>query len=467
MRYAGKGVIVGVYSIIVMLIMGYIWPFTTVERRFHRGYGDFNSVGGFHKGIDIYSPSPRSLIQTPFNLPEIKESIKDTETGQWSILLVQYPWSPIGLLYEHVIEPEQTTPGWHVETAIAQCYNSDPDPSAVRHVHIANFAPDDWSIPLLPKGYSDVSPNFYVPEHSVVFAPITQSSYPERRISFFICDPPFLHEPFYPRKAVDFRVAPRSSISGSTADCSTGVRSLVLNSIDRMNPISAEYEANDYYQPRIIFNWSNELEANPKVSEPPPEFLSLYDGGFIAGQTFDNSYVCTNTSTIEDVGDYGIGNIWTEPYSAQQDYEDYDPDDPIFEQIRCRGAWDTILSIDRNDEEPENLWAIENSESCFPDGRYRIGLTAESHTGEILSEYLPEDRVIIDNFIPHVDRVIALHLYSDNIINIIYTGRWETLETPASGAWRELGKTVEGYLLPNEFGKSTLDALGIEHHACS
>jgi hypothetical protein len=132
------------------------------------------------------------------------------------------------------------------------------------------------------------------------------------------------------------------------------------------------------------------------------------------------------------------------------------------ERSRIHVSEDTKSHVRKN-LKGQNLWAIENSESCFPDGRYRVGLTAESHTGKILSEYLPEDGVIIDNFIPHIDRVIALHLYSDNITNITYTGRWKTQETPSS-AWRKLVQTVEGYLLPREFGKSPLDALGIVVH---
>jgi hypothetical protein len=340
-----------------MLIATYIWPFTNVEHRFHRGYGDFNTVaGGFHKGIDVYSPTSLSMVQAPFENALISKVEKDPLTDQWSILLVQGPYSPMGLLYQHIVDPIYYKEEDVLEYEIGMCYDSIPPPLGfARHVHIANFDPNDWPPPnemLIPKGYGDVSPNFYVPEHGIVFAPITLSANPNNLIAFFTEN--FPAEQFYLRKAVDFRVAPSSTISGSADDCSTGVRSLVLNSIDRMNPISDEYETNVFYEPRIVFNWSNELED--RIASYA-ECSFLY-GSYLGGQQFDMSYVCTNTSVIEDVGDYGIGNIWTEPYNAQQDFDDSDPD-PSKEQIRCRGAWDTILSIDRNDDLPENLGSSE------------------------------------------------------------------------------------------------------------
>ncbi len=447
-------------SLIIALILSYVWPFQSIDHRIHRGYGDFNGIAGFHQGIDVYSPSNTEPVYSPFPSAYVYGAIQTPLLPEWSVLLTQSDSSSMGLLYEHIIPDSSFAATDTLGNTVGTCYNPSGI-SAVRHVHIANFATADW-IPgqLLPQaGYSDVLADFSIPVHYASFAPVLEASIPLSGIGFWPEGVPLALDIL--RGAVDFRIAARSANSGSSSVDSTGVRKLEINSISRENPFTEEYTPYEYYSPRTVFDWSQELEPNAHEGVPLDEYRYLYQY-FMGGTVFDYSYICTNSSNL-DTGTQGIDNIWTEPYDSQVDWL-YSQTHP---EIRCRGAWDTIL---------KKVWtatdqsACENSDACFPDGKYLVDVTATSHTGNTASISLPVDSVtspnhspvgiIVDNFVPFVDEVIFYSIYSEAIVNTIYNGTWLSV----SDINRKLSKEIYGYLLPGNFGKASQDDLGIAVH---
>jgi hypothetical protein len=162
-------------------------------------------------------------------------------------------------------------------------------------------------------------------------------------------------------------------------------------------------------------------------------------------------YHITNSSVVTP-GPNGIDNIWTEDYSASSDFAS---------GIRCRGAWDTLL---KEEWDAQDQTACENSEACFPDGRYLIDISSTSQTGSTLPISLPVDDVyfpnpepigiVVDNFIPYVEQLVFYTTYPDGEFHLLYSNQWDTISStereslsrPAGYLPEGVGKTPQGYL---------------------
>jgi hypothetical protein len=290
------------------------------------------------------------------------------------------------------------------------------------HVHIATYDPAIWPTQIgqiVPQpGHSNIIDQFVITDNVIFIDVYTMlqgiAFYPDETFP-----PPEFQDRI--RGAVDFKVAPRSSVTGLAGDDSCGVRSIEV-AIRKQLAYNSEYVSTEY-GPRTIFNWSNEL-VDCIASPIPDEYYCLYEGIFASSQ-FDINYALTNSSTSSP-GQNGMGNIWTNSYSSQADYN---------AGIRCRGAWDTNL---RDDWNAIDQSACENSEACFPDGRYLIDVTALSHTGNSDSISLPVNDItsrdpvpvgiVVDNFIPHVDHILLYANCPEGNFQLIYDGWWQSVD---------------------------------------
>ena len=434
------------------------WPFQMGGdlERVQRGFGDYNSgptraqFDEFHPGIDVLPPTESSVIQLPYSSDNIIAECRYVASNTWSILIAdEYPGTGNSYLYNHVYGLYNAYSKGDTLAQLSQC--ADPPSNGYRHVHISVYDPALWGTGpggIVPEpGISNIINEFNFTDQ-VKFREV----YNDRVIAFYREDGTGYFEDII-RGAVDFVVSPRSIVPGHEDEDSCGVLSIGINSIARQNPFTEQYSSIPYYPARTVFDWSQEL-VDCICTPAPDEYFYLYNGGvnpptYFTSTGFNCNYHITNSAT-NDPGTYGINNIWTSGYDSQADFND---------DIRCRGAWDTILKVLWTTG-ADNQSACENSAACFPDGRYQVNVTATSQTGNSDTEAFPEGGVIVDNFVPFIDAVIVYSTYSGTIVNTIYTGRWISTSNVA----RELSQEINGYLLPENIGKSSLETLGVAIH---
>ncbi len=408
------------YLIGLIVTLTLPWPFQNAPvHRVHRGYGDYNLWAGFHPAVDIAPPTPFSIIQNVYGTAWVYGTGYSAATQQWSLLLTETPTSTEGILYEHVSGgPTAYKVGQYI-SQLSPC--ASPPAGGVMHVHIATYDPAIWPPPgqIAPQpGHSNIIDQFVITDNVVFTRAFSMLQgivfYPDETFP-----PPEFQKRI--RGAVDFKVSPRSSVTGLAGDDSCGVRSIEV-AIRKQLAYSSEY-ISTAYGPRTIFDWSNEL-VDCSTSPVPDAYYCLYEGMLPSSQ-FNINYALTNSSTSVP-GLNGIDNIWTDPYNPQADYS---------AGIRCRGAWDTNLRDDWNSVDQS---ACENREACFPDGRYLIDVTALSHTGSSGSISLPVKDItspspipvgiVVDNFIPHVDRIILYTTLPTGGFRLIYFGKWVSID---------------------------------------
>lgn len=455
-------------SLLAIALIALPWPFLTNSsvERIQRGYGDYNSgniraqFDGFHPGMDVFPPTPGSIIQLPFPGSNYVAECEYVSTNTWSLLITNsYPPSGTGYLYHHVYGLQTAYTKGSLITQMSKC--ADPLSGGYRHVHISVYDPTLWgtgSGGVCPEpGISNIINELSFTDQ-VKFAGV----YDNRGIAFYKEDGSGYYQDII-RGAVDFVVSPRSVVPGYVEKDSCGVLSIGINSITRQNPLTEEYSIIDYYSPRTVFDWSQNL-VDCVATPAPSEYFYLYEGGLLPSffiSTQFNMFYHISNSSINEPGDSGIGNIWVDPYSSQADYIfSTTPGNP---EVRCRGAWDTILKVLWSSEDQS---ACENSEACFPDGRYLVDVTATSQTGSTNSILLPDEDVtspvrnplgvIVDNFVPFVQQVVLYTTYPDGSFHLLYHNTWNT----KSSTTREPEERPVGYL-PSVFGNSSDSYLGI------
>jgi len=448
-----------ILPLIIAAVLSLPWPFSSGGHAIQRGYGDYNSgslriqYDGFHPAVDVLPPEPGSIITLPFSGSNYVAQAVFFPPETWSVLITEtFPPSGNGYLYHHVHGSANEFSQGDCLTEYQRC--ATPPFGGYAHVHISIFDPSTWpSSGQIPEpglaniiqyleGYTDI-------------VKYKGYAYNNRGIGFYPADglmgvPDSFQDVI--RGAVDFVVMPRSVNPNFPSHDSCGVTRIEIGSISRHNPFSEEYSAVSFYEQRTVFSWAEELvdcSANPA----PEEYFFLYRGKGessstsvpFGSQNFNMFYHVSNSSVV-DPGVTGIDNIYTENYDSQSDEAD---------GVRCRGAWDTVLKINWDSQDQS---ACENSEACFPDGRYLVDISTTSQTGFESSISLPVVDVstnpiplgiLVDNFIPHIESVLVYTTYPyPGTYTSLYSGTWNS-----NGFERSLDSTEYSYL-PRELGIS-------------
>lgn len=454
--------------------------FASDNRELMAGYGDWcGPEEGPHPGIDFYADEG-DYVLNPFDqtMYVLGAGYNENQINTGCILGIggagdYWGWALKHL--EHYGDPE----GWcegHLRNMpiatrapIEACIQYSTVP---RHLHI------DWSFwvefpghpeqAYIPWGFHEfVNPFDYfsstqligydlIEFKKVLYAPFNTGVWfmpdgAEIAAQFPAIIPPGPFQDVVFRK-VDIAVSPFSSLVSYPNNNSSGVYSVGYE-ILRQNTLlpdcwESTASTEGLWGFRELFRAFGQTPYDINDGWDTDEYRALFVDGYLVGGSgtqphplFESAYIVTN-SGVPPTSDWDVGwnNVWTDPSN-----------DNWVDGI-CRGAWNTFLAKPSITGDP-----LQNSEAFFPDGRYAVDITAESHgSREEITMRLPVDDlslpnptvegVIVDNFFPYIEEIIVYTFDPQSILQhatVIYNETWELDPTRT---YREIDSVATGYL---------------------
>ncbi|MCK4506371.1 MAG: hypothetical protein KAW14_12220 [Candidatus Aegiribacteria sp.] len=374
------------------------WPMfynSTILEQCGKGYGDWCPVSeGPHPGVDFDATNNNNDILAPFDLPGYSGDVVEDDQWEYGYMMCfiqnmneDYGWG-IGHLEiaDPTISPFRYNDPIPLRSPIVPAIGPS-GPHVWKHIHLAwieTLDPDPTS-PFV--GYFNPFDYLQAPYNYdfVFFRPIPYVESLNSGSGIWFTSDGVEDPNAFPGNIdefqdivwsiVDMVVYPRSSWYDNIIATGAGVRS-VSHLLKRQNLYSEQYSEfqSSLYGPRTLVSFDGEIPYGPS-----PEYNALFfDDAGLGDWSFRTSYIITNCG-VDDIGPDGLDNIWTSAMEHNWSENKFN-----------LGGWDTRLRDPGLGGSQTNPISLVNEHAAFPDGRYAVEVTAESHaTGDSGARNLP------------------------------------------------------------------------------